>query len=154
MCSWAKCCQPLNSNIVSRVKPLQITLQLGLLTAVDNVEYCLLFTTWTCASSCKHLLFAAWCGLASASLEAVYQFPVTLWQVVSWLTDRAVIHWGRIYHQLTLIHLSTNWWCLRDKCLTRGLCDRIQLHGEWNTWLCSGHTSCWAVFFFYFYYYH
>jgi len=37
------------SNIVSEVnlKPLQTTLQLGLCTAVDDVERCLSFTTWT-----------------------------------------------------------------------------------------------------------
>ena len=46
-CLWAILHQPFKSSIISQLKSLQATLQLGLWVAVDVVEHCLLLVTWT-----------------------------------------------------------------------------------------------------------
>jgi len=67
-------------NTVSRVKPLQATLQFGLWAAADDVKHCLLFATWTLVSCSKVLLFDSGCAVTLASPEVVYLGPMTLWQ--------------------------------------------------------------------------
>jgi len=63
--------QPLNSHIISQVKPVQTTIQLGLWAAADNVALCWLFTTRMQGStfSCRM------CSVTLVSLEAIYYWP-------------------------------------------------------------------------------
>jgi len=59
--------EPLNSSIVSQVKPLC----LGLWTAVDDVKRYLSFAMWAFVGCCKAAVFVTGCAVTVVSLEAV-----------------------------------------------------------------------------------
>jgi len=63
--SRAVCRQTVNSDIVSRVKPVQTTLLCGLWSAADDMGHCLSFATWSVLSVvARQLADARWPRLA------------------------------------------------------------------------------------------
>jgi len=65
------CHQPLNSNIISRVMPLQTTVQFDLWPAGDSVEHCMdIYHMDIC---CMAILFMAGCTVALVSSKVFDQ---------------------------------------------------------------------------------
>ena len=73
--------QSFTSNIVSLVKPLQITLELGLWSTTDDVEHWLLFATPSLVSHCK------------VPRAFVWQDVQQSWLVQKWFTCDFVADW-------------------------------------------------------------
>jgi len=68
-----RCHHPLNSNIISWVKPVQTTLKLGLWAAAGDVGHCLSLVRRTPVCCHKAPLYAAACAMALARPEELYQ---------------------------------------------------------------------------------
>jgi len=125
--------QPLNSDIVSQVKLRQATLQFGLWTAADDMKQ--IFDV--CQTDTWHLLQGPLYVARCTVILLVRKWFICV-QYRCGSSNPGCWYWGHLQRpswppRLSSSHLAIDWWCLRDKCLSREVCVMADNCGEEKT---------------------